>query len=101
MRAAALAACAAPMASAALSADLVIASWGGDYAEAQKTAFIQPWMKRTGKTAEVVAFDGAVAGLQSQVEQGAVEWDVVDIERADARVLCDQGLLEPVSYNFV
>lgn len=78
------------------AADLTFASWGGDYAEAQKAAFVNPWASERGKTVDVVAFDGAVAGLQRQVEEGAVEWDVVDLERADARMLCELGLLEPV-----
>lgn len=95
-RAAALAACLAPVASVAFAADLTFASWGGEYAEAQEAAFVQPWMAETGKSVVVVAFDGAVAGLQRQVEDGAVEWDVVDIERADARMLCDEGLLERI-----
>jgi len=95
-RAAALALIASPVASAAFSADLVIASWGGDYAEAQTAAFIKPWVAKSGKAASIVAFDGAVAGLQTQVEKGKVEWDVVDIEGADARMLCDQGLLERI-----
>lgn len=80
----------------AIAADLTFASWGGDYASAQERAFVAPWMEARGKTAEIVAFDGAVAGLQRQVEEGAVQWDVVDIERADARMLCERGLLERI-----
>ena len=81
---------------AARAADLVIASWGGDYAEAQKSALIGPWMAARGKTAEIIAFDGAVAGLQRQAREKVVEWDVVDIERGDARMLCDRGLLQTI-----
>lgn len=81
---------------ATLASDLTIASWGGDYAEAQAAAFVKPWMEARGKTAIMATFDGAVAGLQREVEQGAVKWDVVDLERADARMLCDLGLLEPI-----
>ncbi len=95
-RAAAAALLATSAAPGAHAADLTIASWGGEYAEAQKTALIGPWMSARDKTAVVVAFDGAVAGLKRQAEQGAVEWDVVDIERADARMLCDLGLLEVI-----
>ncbi len=78
------------------STDLTIASWGGDYADAQKTAFVEPWMAARGKTASMTTFDGAVASLRREVEQGTIQWDVVDLERADARMLCDLGLLEPI-----
>lgn len=57
---------------------MVFASWGGSYQDAQRVSYCEPFTKATG--AEVIQ-DGPMNGgkLRTMVEAGAPIWDVVDV----------------------
>lgn len=57
---------------------MVFASWGGVYQDAQKTSYCDPFANATGVD---VVQDGPASGakLRTMVETGAPIWDVVDV----------------------
>jgi putative spermidine/putrescine transport system substrate-binding protein len=77
--------------------NLTVASWGGDYSRAQTVAMFHPFSDRTGIDVDATIYGGGLKDIRAQVEAGAVEWDVVDLELADAQQACREGLLEPLS----
>ena len=75
---------------------ITVVSWGGSYARACQEAIIKPFMAETGIEVRLEDYNGGLAQVRAQVETGAVRWDVVDMEVADATRGCDEGLLEEV-----
>ena len=68
----------------AQSKRLIIANSGGSMGDAKRKALYEPFTKKTG--IEITTVAGAdLAKLKLQVEQGAVEWDVVDVESFPGR----------------
>ncbi|MFQ5984523.1 MAG: ABC transporter substrate-binding protein, partial [Alphaproteobacteria bacterium] len=43
-------------------------------------------------------WSGEVAKIRAMVETGNVEWDVIDVEKAEFSFLCEEGLLERIDY---
>ncbi len=73
---------------------LVLASWGGPYADAQRAAFIDDFERETGIAVRMDEFSGGLAQVRAQVEVQDIHWDVVDLEIADVALGCEEGLLE-------
>ena len=82
---------------AAGSESLTVVSWGGSYARACQKAYHEPFTAETGIRIRLESYNGGLAQIRAQVETGAVHWDLVDLEMADATRGCDEGLLEPLS----
>jgi putative spermidine/putrescine transport system substrate-binding protein len=78
---------------------LTIASFGGDYQDAQAEAFFRPFAEATGATIQEKGFD--LADLRAQVDRDVVTWDVVSLTMEDALDLARDGYLEPINYNVV
>lgn len=76
------------------SRTLNVVSWGGAYERSQVEAYHKPWTALTGHQVNSIDYNGDVVDVQTQVNSGSVVWDVVDVEPAEAKLLCDQGLLE-------
>ena len=74
-------------------------SWGGSYGRAFRAATMIPFTEETGIRVDMEDFNGGLAQIRAQVAVGAVHWDVVDLEIADAMRGCDEGLLEPVDID--
>jgi putative spermidine/putrescine transport system substrate-binding protein len=75
---------------------LVVVSWGGAYTKSQVEAYHKPWEAKTGAKINSIDYSGGIAQLKAQVEAGNVDWDVIDMEIADAQRACDEGLLEKI-----
>ena len=75
---------------------LVVVSWGGAYTKSQVEAYHKPWEARTGATVNSIDYSGGIAQIKAQVDANDVNWDVVDMEIADAQRDCDEGLLEKI-----
>lgn len=75
---------------------LVIASLGGSYQDAQRTAFFKPFAEKAGVEVTEANQDGTVGPLKAQVDAGNPQWDVVDLAPVDARQAATAGLLEPI-----
>lgn len=76
---------------------ITVVSWGGSYARASQEAYHKPFTAETGIEVQLEDYNGGLAQIRAQVEAGAVYWDVVDLELADARRGRDEGLFELVN----
>ncbi len=78
---------------------LTVASQGGSYQQAQDAAYFGPFQVATGAT---VSQDTTVLGeLRRQVDDEAVQWDLVCLPTEDVLPLARDGYLRPVDYGVV
>jgi putative spermidine/putrescine transport system substrate-binding protein len=80
--------------------EVVVCTWGGSYAEAQKKAFFEPFEKESGIRVRIVGVPD-LAKLHAMVSNKAVEWDLVDAEGQMMLRLAGQDMLERVDYAIV
>lgn len=82
---------------------LVVQTWGGKLAEAEKAAFYAPFEAETGAKIQLVESTGeSAAQLKSQVTSGNVEWDLITgWNEADTRRFANEGLLEKIDLSKV
>ncbi len=71
---------------------LTVVSWGGAYTRSQVEAYMKPYTAKTGVEFNVVDYNGGLDQIARQVEDGAIEWNIVDVELSDAIRGCDAGL---------
>ena len=89
-------------AQAALSAEtLTVVSWGGAYTRSQVEAYMKPYTIKTGVEFNVIDYNGGLDQVARQVEDGNVEWDIVDVELSDAIRGCDAGLFEEIPIDIL
>ena len=81
-------------AGAARAQSITVVSWGGSYARASQEAYHKAFTAETGIEVRLEDYNGGLAQIRAQVDAGAVHWDVVDMEMPDARLACDEGLIE-------
>ena len=74
--------------------DLTVVSWGGAYQEAQRKAYFDPYMKKTGQKVLDESYNGEMAKIKAMVEAKNVTWDVVQVEAPELINACEQGLLK-------
>ncbi len=79
---------------------LVVVNSGGAMGDAKRTALYQPFTEKTGIEITTVA-GPELAKIKVQVDQGSVEWDVVDLLEAWVPAATRQNLLEPVDESIV
>jgi putative spermidine/putrescine transport system substrate-binding protein len=77
--------------SVAVQAEVNLTSWGGAYSASQQKAYVDTW--KEGKV-NMINYNGGLGEIKTQVESGAVTWDIVDVFPREARVGCDEGLFE-------
>jgi len=82
------------------SGEVVVCTWGGSYAEAQKKAFFEPFEKESGIRVRVVGVPD-LAKLHAMVSNKAVEWDLVDGEGQMMLRLAAQDMLERADYSII
>lgn len=84
----------------AQTSEIIVASWGGNYLEAQKTAFFDDFEKETGNRIVIAEWD--LSKLQLMVESGNIEWDLITgIQGEQASVAQSKNLLEPIDFAVV
>ncbi|MCY4143634.1 MAG: ABC transporter substrate-binding protein [Gammaproteobacteria bacterium] len=76
---------------------LTVVGWGGAAAKAQAEGYHKSFIRETGIGIKFEDYTGGLAQIRSQVDSGAVHWDVVDVESASLRVGCDEGVFEDLS----
>ena len=81
--------------------DLTVVSWGGAYQEAQRKAYFNPYMKKTGQKVLDESYNGEMAKIKAMVEANNVTWDVVQVEAPELINACEQGLLEIIDWSKV
>ena len=82
--------------SAAQARDLTIAGWGGNYQDAQRAAYFEPFAKAKGLTFIETTYLGGLAELKAMAETGNVIWDLVITDGA-ATESSGRTVLHPVA----
>jgi putative spermidine/putrescine transport system substrate-binding protein len=78
---------------------MIMATGGGKLEDAYRVSIYEPWKEMTG--IEIVTTGNEPAKLKSMVEQGQMEWDVM---QGAAELFSDfaaEGLFEPIDYSVV
>lgn len=78
---------------------LNVATWGGDYQDAQNEAFFEPFTAATGASIEEKVAD--IGSLRDQVESEEVIWDVMTVPMETMIRLARENILEPMNYDVV
>jgi putative spermidine/putrescine transport system substrate-binding protein len=81
--------------------DLTVVGWGGSYQEAQRKAYFNPFIKKTGRQLLDESYNGEMAKIKAMVETKNVTWDVVQVEAPELINACEQGLLEIIDWSKV
>jgi putative spermidine/putrescine transport system substrate-binding protein len=84
---------------AAQARDLTVVSWGGNYQDAQKRIYFEPFAKLSGKPLLDESWDGGYGVLQAKVKAGTPNWDVVQVEAEELALGCADGLYEKVDWS--
>ncbi|WP_415184833.1 ABC transporter substrate-binding protein [Phaeovulum sp.] len=79
--------------------DLTFASWGGNYQDAQRAAYFEPFSKSKGIAFVEDTYLGGLAEFKTMADTGNVIWDVVSVEAGDIQVGCDEGLFEEIDWD--
>lgn len=82
------------------SGEVVVCTWGGSYAEAQKKAFFEPFEKESGIRVRIAGVPD-LAKIHAMVSNKAVEWDLVDGEGQMMLRLAAQDMLERADYSII
>lgn len=77
-------------------AELVVLSYGGEFADAQRAAYFAPFTKATGTRVVEAAYNGEYGKLKAAVESGTVPWDVVDLESSALLRGVRDSILQPI-----
>lgn len=89
-----------PSRAGAQAKEVVVASWGGAYTDAQRAAFFDPFEKQTG--IKVVIAEFALAKLKLMVESGKPEWDLITGIQGEEVIASEKdNLLEKIDYKVV
>ena len=78
---------------------IVVASWGGGFGDAQRAAQFTPFTEETGIEVVLAPQQPEIALLQAQVESGNVEWDLSNNSFVGAYTLANKGFLEELDYS--
>jgi len=79
---------------------VVFGSWGGTWEAAMRKAWFDPFTAKTG--IEVVTATGNTYGkIQSMVETGRPEWDVVEVQPDFQWIGTEKNLLEKIDFSVV
>jgi putative spermidine/putrescine transport system substrate-binding protein len=77
-------------------ASLTVVSWAGNYGQAQASAQMTTFARKSGANVRIAQYDGGTNEIADQVAHHRYDWDVVDMELPDAVAACRAGLLERI-----
>jgi putative spermidine/putrescine transport system substrate-binding protein len=82
---------------------IVVASYGGTFAQRQRKAYFDPFTEKTGiKVVDVTAGGDAWGKAAAQIRAGNVEWDLTSSNYVgDMMAAVKKGCVEEVDYNIV
>ncbi len=81
--------------------DLTIVSWGGNYQDAQREIYFEPYSKETGKPILEESWDGGFGVLAAKFQAGSPNWDIVQVETEELALGCADGMYEPVDWSLL
>jgi putative spermidine/putrescine transport system substrate-binding protein len=79
--------------------DLTVVSWGGNFQDAQRKIFFEPYATETGKAVLDESWDGGYGVLQAKVKAGVPNWDVVEVEAEELALGCADGIYEKLDWD--
>lgn len=82
----------------AAARDLTAVSWGGNYQDAQKKIYFEPFSKILGKPVLDESWDGGIGVLTAKVKAGSPNWDAVQVESEELALGCADGLFEKMDW---
>jgi putative spermidine/putrescine transport system substrate-binding protein len=83
----------------AQSNQLVIASWGGNFGEAQRATQFEPFTAETGIEVILAPQSPELALIEAQVTSGNVEWDLAENSNLGAYTLAGKDMVEAIDYS--
>ncbi len=86
-------------AGAASARDLTIVSWGGNYQDAQKKIYFEPFAKKLGKPVLDESWDGGIGVIAAKVKAGEPNWDAVQVETEELELGCADGFYEKIDWD--
>ncbi len=84
---------------AAAARDLTVVSWGGNYQDAQRKIYFEPFSKVLGKPVLDESWDGGIGVITAKVKAGSPNWDVVQVESEELALGCADGLYEKIDWT--
>ena len=84
---------------AAQARDFTVVSWGGNFQDAQRKIYFEPFAKQIGKPVLDESWDGGYGVLQAKVKAGAPNWDVVQVESEELALGCADGIYEKIDWQ--
>lgn len=79
--------------------DLTVVSWGGNFQDAQRKIFFEPFAAEIGKPVLDESWDGGYGVLQAKVKAGVPNWDVVEVEAEELALGCADGIYEKLDWD--
>lgn len=87
--------------SASFARDLTIAGWGGNYQDAQREAYFEPFAEATGLDIIETTYLGGLAEVKAMVDTNNVTWDFLIMGGSELQLACDEGLLEELDWDAI
>ena len=78
---------------------LSVATWGGDFQDAQSEAFFKPFENATGVQIELKTAD--ISRMKDQVDGQNVTWDLITVPMEDVLSLSRESYLTSIDYKIV
>ncbi len=79
--------------------DLTVVSWGGNYQDAQRKIYFQPFAAKLGASVLDESWDGGYGVLQAKVKAGTPNWDAVQVEAEELELGCSDGIYEKIDWQ--
>lgn len=79
--------------------DLTVVSWGGNFQDAQRKIFFEPFAAESGKPVLDESWEGGYGVLQAKVKAGVPNWDVVEVEAEELALGCADGIYEKLDWE--
>ena len=83
----------------AFARDLTIVSWGGNYQDAQKKIYFEPFAKKIGKPVLDESWDGGIGVIAAKTQAGVPNWDVVQVESEELELGCFDGMYQAIDWQ--
>jgi putative spermidine/putrescine transport system substrate-binding protein len=81
--------------------EIVVLSYGGAFASAQRIAYYKAFEKETGIKVVEASYNGEYGKLKAMVMSGNVTWDVCDVEAAALMRGIKENLYMPIDYKVI
>lgn len=79
--------------------DLTVVSWGGNYQDAQREIYFEPFTRSTDTPLLEESWDGGYGVLAAKMKSGQADWDVVEVETEELELGCADGLYEEIDWD--